>query len=173
VPETLAEAAVTTTDRDLGAALVDAVWGLRRVTRRIVRETFPQPALPPSEAELLAAVSRAKGITVNEAAQALQLAPNTVSTLVGRLVRAGLLQRRADLLDRRTARLHLTVAGQARVRQFRRHRERLLDRALRTLDDDERRALARALPAMQRLAGSLEAISAAGPAGAAGGGGGR
>jgi DNA-binding MarR family transcriptional regulator len=148
----------TTTDRDLGAALVDAVWGLRRVTRRVVRESFPEPALPPSEAELLALVSRAEGTTVNEAAQALQLAPNTVSTLVGRLARAGLLERRPDPADRRAARLHLTVAGTTRVRQFHRHREAVLARALDTLDDHERRALAAALPAMGRLADSLEAI---------------
>ena len=157
-----AGAAVPTTDRDLGAALVDAVWGLRRVTRRVVRESFPEPALPPSEAELLAAVSRAKGTSVNEAAQALQLAPNTVSTLVGRLARAGLLERRPDPADRRAARLHLTVAGHARVRQFRRHREDVLERALGTLAVDERRALAAALPAIRRLSGSLEEIAAAG-----------
>ena len=154
--------AVPTTDRDLGAALVDAVWGLRRVTRRVVRESFPEPALPPSEAELLAAVSRAKGTSVNDAAQALQLAPNTVSTLVGRLAKAGLLERRPDPADRRAARLHLTVAGHARVRQFRRHREDVLERALGTLAADERRALAAALPALGRLAGSLEEIAAAG-----------
>jgi DNA-binding MarR family transcriptional regulator len=158
----VAGVAVPTTDRDLGAALVDAVWGLRRVTRRVVRESFPEPALPPSEAELLAAVSRAKGTSVNDVAQALQLAPNTVSTLVGRLVQAGLLERRPDPADRRAARLHLTVAGHARVRQFRRHREDVLERALGTLAADERHALAAALPALRRLAGGLEEIAAAG-----------
>ncbi len=164
MPEGSAEVTATTTSRDLGVALVDAVWGLRRVTRRVVRESFPEPALPPSEAELLAAVSRAKGTSVSDAAQALQLAPNTVSTLVGRLVRAGLLERRPDPVDRRAVRLQLTVAGHARVRQFRRHREAVMERALGALDDHERRALADALPAMQRLADGLEAISTSGGA---------
>ena len=161
-PKGAGAGAVTTTDRDLGAAVIDAVWGLRRVARRVVRESFPEPALPPSEAELLAVVSRAKGTTVTEAAQALQVAPNTVSTLVGRLVTAGLLERRPDPADRRAARLHLTVAGHARVRQFRRHREAVLERALGGLGDRERRALAAALPALRSLAEGLESISAAG-----------
>jgi DNA-binding MarR family transcriptional regulator len=141
---------------------VDVVWGLRRITRRVVRESFPEPALPPSEGELLATVSRDKGLTVNEAASALQLAPNTVSTLVSRLAAAGLLERRPDPADRRAARLHLTLAGHARVRQFRRHREAVLARALHTLEDHERQALADALPAMRRLAGSLETIATGG-----------
>jgi hypothetical protein len=48
------------------------------------------------------------------------------------------------------------------VRQFRRHREAVFERALGTLADDERRALAAALPAMGRLANSLEAIGTGG-----------
>ena len=141
---------------ELGVELADAVFGFRRVTRRVVSQSFSGDVLPPSEAELLAFVGRSKGTGVGEAAQALQLAPNTVSTLVGRLVDAGLLERRADPTDGRVARLQLTSTGAARVRRWRRHRAEVLAQALDTLDDDERRALAAALAPLRRLAENME-----------------
>jgi len=144
---------------DLGAQVADAVWGFRRVARRAVRQSFPGPPLPPSEAELLAYVGRYKGVGVNDAAQALQLAPNTVSTLVGQLGRAGYLERRPDPNDRRAARLHLTVAGAARIRHWRRHRAEVLAKALESLEPAERGALAAALPALRHLAMKLEQSS--------------
>jgi DNA-binding MarR family transcriptional regulator len=144
--------------RALGVELADAVSGFRRVTRRVVRQSFPGDALPPSEAELLAFVGRSKGTGVGEAAQALQLAPNTVSTLVGRLVDAGLLERRVDPADGRAARLQLTATGTARVRRWRNHRSDVLARGLDTLDDHERAALAAALGPLRRLGEHLETL---------------
>jgi DNA-binding MarR family transcriptional regulator len=143
----------------LGIDLADAVFGFRRVAQRVVRQTFTDHLLPPSEAELLALVGRSKGVGVSEAAHALQLAPNTVSTLVSRLVDAGLLERRPDPADGRVARLQLTSAGSARVRRWRTHRAATLARALDTLDDDERAALASALRPLRRLSESLDTIA--------------
>jgi DNA-binding MarR family transcriptional regulator len=144
---------------ELGVALADAVFGFRRVARRVVRETFESDdPLPPSEAELLALVGRAKGTSVRHAAQTLQLAPNTVSTLVSRLVESGLLDRSVDPADGRAAQLQLTPAGSARVRRWRRHRAMILSRALDALGDDERAALANALTPLSRLTEHLDAL---------------
>jgi DNA-binding MarR family transcriptional regulator len=108
----------------------------------------------------LAFVGRTKGASVNETARALLLAPNTVSTLVGRLVNAGLLERRPDLDDRRSVRLHLTAAGSARVRAWRRHRTELLERALAALDAEDVQDLQRALRAIDRLTNAIENLDA-------------
>ena len=148
----------------LGVELADAVFGFKRAAQRVVRQTFTSDnPLPVSEAELLALVGRSKGTGVSEAAHALQLAPNTVSTLVSRLVDAGLLERRPDPADGRVARLQLTNAGSARVRRWRSHRAALLARALDTLDDHERAALAAALDPLRRLSQSLDAIAPESP----------
>lgn len=142
----------------LGLELADAVFGFRRVARRVVRQTFADRVLPPSEAELLALVGRSKGTSVRDAAHALQLAPNTVSTLVSRLVGAGLLERHADPTDGRATRLQLTAEGAARVRRWRRHRAEMLSRALDALDATERTALAAALAPLHHLTESLDAL---------------
>ena len=92
----------------LGVELADAVFGFRRVTRRVVRQSFSGDVLPPSEAELLAFVGRSKGTGVGEAAQALQLAPNTVSTLKGNVkITQGTLVLTGD-----TAMIHLDADSQ-------------------------------------------------------------
>jgi DNA-binding MarR family transcriptional regulator len=149
-----------TVDRTaLGVELADAVFGFRRVARRVVRQTFTSDTpLPPSEAEVLALVGRSKGTSVREAAHALQLAPNTVSTLVSRLVEAGLLERRVDPADGRAVQLQLTADGTARVRRWRRHRAATLTRALDALDDDERAALSHALAPLRHLTGNLDSL---------------
>ena len=158
-------AADRTDDRTaLGVELADAVFGFKRTAHRVVRQTFSSDnPLPPSEAELLALVGRSKGTGVSEAAHALQLAPNTVSTLVSRLVEAGLLERRPDPADGRVARLQLTSAGAARVRRWRSHRAAILERALDTLDDHERAALSAALDPLRHLIESLDTMVPEGP----------
>jgi DNA-binding MarR family transcriptional regulator len=146
-----------------GGELADAVQAFRRVLRRAVRSSFPDPPLPPSEAELLALVGRDPDVSVNEAAGVMQLAPNSVSTLVGRLVALGLLERRVDPDDRRAARLRLTVAGDARVQAWRRHRDGVVRGAVDRLSVADRRALATALPVLRRLSAALEAEEARPP----------
>src|SRR5687768_11565403 len=142
----------------LGVDLADTVFGFRRVTRRAVLQSFSGDVLPPSEAELLVFVGRSKGTGVGEAAQALQLAPNTVSTLVGRLVEAGLLERRADPADGRAARLRVTSSGAARVRRWRRHRAEVLAQGLDTLDEGERATLSAALAPLRKLTENMEGL---------------
>jgi DNA-binding MarR family transcriptional regulator len=93
---------------------------------------------------------------VQEAAGALRLAPNTVSTLVNKLVSAGLLERRRDRRDGRAARLHLTRAAVQRIAAWRDRRQTLVAQAMGTLAAADREAIATALPALHRLVDALE-----------------
>jgi DNA-binding MarR family transcriptional regulator len=84
-----------------GEELMRVVGQLRRSVRRRVRQDWPHAPLPETHLELLRLVHDRPGLRVQEAAGALRLAPNTVSTLVNRLVAAGLLERRRDRRDGR------------------------------------------------------------------------
>ena len=75
------------------SALLNAIGIVRRTVRRAARRPGEQEPLPPAQSELLRLAADRPGITVADAAQELRLAPNTVSTLVGRLTAAGLLDR--------------------------------------------------------------------------------
>ncbi len=125
--------------------------GLRYHTRA-QREAL---AITQSEGELLRLLDRRPGIRVHDAASELGIASNSVSTLVRQLARAGLLERTADPLDGRAACLRLSPLAAEWVTQLGNAREQTLERALASLDEQDRRQLEEALPAMARLAKAI------------------
>ena len=137
--------------------LLAAISLLRRTTRRAVRRVWQAEPLPPAQSELLRLAASRPGITVADAAHELQLAPNTVSTLVGRLTGAGLLRRGRSASDGRTALLTATEHGQRRLAAYRDLRAELAGSALARLSAADRRALAAAVPALLRLADGMAA----------------
>ena len=130
---------------------------LARVARRAVRRSSQLPALPDAQVEVLRVVEASPGIGTGRVAEQLQLVPNTVSTLVGELVTAGLLTRERDEADRRAARLRLTATAQERLEQWGAVRDQVVSAALAQLDPRERQALADALPAVRHLLAVLDA----------------
>jgi DNA-binding MarR family transcriptional regulator len=136
---------------DLAKVLARIGRGLRYKTRA-VREALD---VTHSEGELLRLVERRPGIRVQDAANELGIASNSVSTLVKQLTRNGLVERASDPLDGRAACLWLTPLSQAWVTRVGSAREAAIGRALETLDDSERAVLEAALPAMARLSKAI------------------
>jgi DNA-binding MarR family transcriptional regulator len=136
--------------------LLEAVGSLRRQLRRRVGRPWPVTELTGSQIELVRLVRREPGIPVSEAAERLGVAANTVSTLVRQLTDAGLLRREADAADRRVGRLHVTAAARHRIEGWRDRRAEAVTRALDRLGDDDRRVLAQAAPALERLVAVLQ-----------------
>ncbi len=139
------------------AELLGAISIVRRTVRRATRQAWQQDPLPPAQSELLRLAADRPGITVADAAQELRLAPNTVSTLVGRLTAAGLLDRARGETDGRTALLTVTDKARQRIAEFRDLRSELAARALAGLSRADQEALAAATPALRRLAELMEA----------------
>jgi DNA-binding MarR family transcriptional regulator len=140
----------------LAADVLAAVSAIRRVGRRAARSAWPAEPLPSAQSELLRLAAARPGISVAEAAHELRLAPNTVSTLVGRLTAAGLLGRTRAVSDRRSVRLKVTRKGTGRIAERRDLRAELAARALDRLTPGDRQALAEAVPVMLRFAAQLE-----------------
>lgn len=86
---------------------------LTRTVNRIWEETFQRLGLPPSHAYLLRLVLGEPGITQKHVAQALGLAPSTVTRFVDALAAKGLLERGPNAADARESALYPTAAGQA------------------------------------------------------------
>jgi len=149
-------------DRDQVAAataaeLFTAISVIRRAARRSTRQVWTQQPLPPAQSEVLRLAAARPGLTVADAAQELRLAPNTVSTLVGRLAEAGLLTREKSAQDGRTVRLSATDRARRRLAEFRDLRAELAGRALEQMTAADRQVLAAAGPALLRLAERMEA----------------
>lgn len=144
-------------DADMESVIVDfqdTVIALRRVTRRVALSGIPE--LPSSETELMVLVDEFRGISVSQAARIMQVSPNTVSTLIRSLVGRGLIERRSNPSDKRLALLHLTAAGNERMRNVRSRRAELMANAMLSLDKGDRKAIADVIPAMRNLLGKLK-----------------
>jgi DNA-binding MarR family transcriptional regulator len=148
--------AVPRTPAQAAADLFTAISVIRRTARRAARQAWAQQPLPPAQSELLRLAVARPGLTVADAAQELRLAPNTVSTLVGRLTEAGLLSREKSPQDGRTALLTVTDKAQQRLAEFRDLRAELAGQALGRLTAQDQQALACAVPALLRLSDEME-----------------
>lgn len=142
--------------QELAAEVLTAISAVRRVARRVARSAWQAEPLPSAQSELLRLAAAQPGIRVADAARELRLAPNTVSTLVGRLTAAGLLDRSRAPSDGRSVRLTVTSAGARRIAEWRDLRAELAGRALDRLTPADRQSLAGAVPALLRLAAQLE-----------------
>jgi DNA-binding MarR family transcriptional regulator len=137
--------------------LLTQVGVIRRVARRAVRQAVDGDPLPPARSELLRLANRSPGISVADAARELGLAPNSVSTLVSKLTRDGLLRRDRGESDGRSAELRITAAGMERIARWRDIRVEYTARAMARLDPADQQAIGDALPALARLAAGMEA----------------
>ena len=88
---------------------------------------------------------------ITELAESEGIAQPTVTTLVGRLERDGLVERRADPATRAPCSSHLTQTGLERLDAMRAAREAVLEKRLAALTEHEREVLANALPVLDKL----------------------
>ena len=142
-------------EADFPEELADTLVRIQRLIRRRLRGGLTAPRLRGAEVELLRLVEARPGVGISDAARALHLAGNTVSTLVNQLVRDGYLTRETDPADRRAARLRLTEAAEKRLKDWRQRRAELVGRQLSRLDEADRATLRAALPALRKLAVTL------------------
>jgi DNA-binding MarR family transcriptional regulator len=136
--------------------LLEAVSAIRRAVRRRVSRPVELSVLTGAQLELVRLLRREPGVSIADAAARLRVAPNTVSTLVGQLSDAGVVERRTDEVDRRVVRLTLNPGIRRRVDAVRDRRLDALGEAMSRLSPDERRLLDEATPVLLRLADELQ-----------------
>lgn len=104
--------------RELSLAFVEAALAASRHARRAANSSVPADRTQP-QLQLARVIDENPGTSVQGAATALSLAPNTISTLVGQLVDAGWVERHTAPNDRRVVQLHLTSTGAREMRAWR------------------------------------------------------
>lgn len=141
-------------------ALADVVARLRRAMRRAARLSDPTNTLSVAQLELLSSLAEHPGARPGHLARLLQLAPNSVTTLVNGLQARQLLARSGSDTDRRAVSLVLTPAGERAVRQWQGTNAAILSRALQQLPSSTRALVSSALPGLSDLVEEIEAIEA-------------
>ena len=127
---------------------------LRIAVARLARKLRQQNvgSLGPTSDAALASIEREGPLTLGELAAIEQIAPPSVTRLIGKLEDAGFVERRFDQRDRRVCRVEVTEAGRRQVVDNRRRRHEWLAGRLEQLPDADRVRIAQALDVLERLA---------------------
>jgi MarR family transcriptional regulator for hemolysin len=120
--------------RRLPPLLRRAWYGLNQTFRRRISHLD----LTPDQFTVMRTLLETGGITQRELTQMMSSDPNTVASLLERMERAGLLERRPHEKDRRARRLHLQPAGKRKYHQAREIAVALQTELLRVLPERKR-----------------------------------
>ena len=120
-----------------------------RTARRLRQQA--EPGLSPSLTSALSSIDRHGPLTPSELAARERIQRPTATQLLGRLEAAGLVQRAADPVDRRSFLVSTTPAGRQLLAAQRTRKDAYLARRLDTLDHTDRATLARAAELLERL----------------------
>lgn len=108
---------------------------VNRLQRRLRQESLG--GLSPAQASALGSVSRHGNPTLGELAALEQVQPPSMTRIVASLAEAGMVTRTADARDRRSARVHITPAGERALAHMRTRKNAFLLRRLGELGPDE------------------------------------
>ena len=97
-------------------------------------------------------VKEQPGVTAGELANRLSVTPPTISGIVDRLVKLGLIRRDDDSADRRLVRNHLTEIGQASCTRIERGAEVFVRRIMIELNERDLEQLINGMKALARAA---------------------
>ena len=133
-----------------------------RLIRRAVRADPPLPLVPYAQVEVLRVLEDTPDLSVRGVADVLQLAPNTVSTLVRALVEVGYV--RQDPGPGRSTRLRLTATARDVIDVWDDRRAIVLQTVLGRLTEADRAAIGAAVEPLLRLQEELERALQGAPA---------
>jgi DNA-binding MarR family transcriptional regulator len=122
---------------------------IARLARRLRQQDHT--GLGPTMTATLASIAKHGGPTHGELAAIEQVAPPTITAVVDKLEKLGLVTREADSSDRRVTRVRVTPSGLDQLDEVRNRRTSWLAFRLTALTDDERRRLADAADVLAKL----------------------
>ncbi|MDQ6803465.1 MAG: MarR family transcriptional regulator [Actinomycetota bacterium] len=139
---------------------IDTAARLRASIGKLSRRLRPTAAgaaagLTPTRISVLFTIARRGPIRLSELAEEEGLNPTMLSRVIADFADSSLVTRVCDPDDRRAALVQATAAGRKLCARMRAERTDVLEVALAALDDDERRAVERALPVLEQLAHGL------------------
>ena len=151
---------------EASAAVFRAFGSALRLHRQFMVRRLGESDVHPGQAACLNVLAHRDGIAQRDLAEAMHIAPPTLSRMLQSMERNGLVERRDDASDQRLTRVHMTAAGRDLAREMRAALADHIPVAVADLSREERVELARLLDKLSAsIARSLE--SGAGGAGGA------
>jgi len=131
--------------REIAVGLIDVA----RLLRTYADQRARQFGISRAQWTVLMRLDRFEGLKQSELAEVLDLQPISLTRLLDRLAKNGLIERRPDPHDRRANRLYLTPAARPLLKQLSGLGEDVMTTVLGKLDDAARERLMRDLDAIK------------------------
>lgn len=129
--------------------IVSTIVTLARLIRTEADKRARAHGMTRAQWTILISLKRQPGLVQKELAEVLEVEPITVARLVDRLEARGMVERRADPMDRRCWRLHLTAEAQPLMAEIDAQLDQLSGIVTEGLDPPTQALVARAVAAMR------------------------
>jgi DNA-binding MarR family transcriptional regulator len=137
--------------------LLRVLWALDHALNAKSKKMGATLGVTGPQRTVLRLVALTPGISSGELAELLHLHPSTLTGVLERLVRRGLLERKRDPFDARRALLRVTAAGQRLLQ----HRKGTIEEVVRmALQKESKTSVRTAMEVLQRITSALDDTSA-------------
>ena len=116
--------------------------------RRLMAHSVSTHEIPPSQAHALREIGHAAGITQRDLAERMRISRPTLTVMLQKMEKAGLVERVADDADQRFTHLHLTAEGAAQHKRMHGVMGEIVSGVMGPLSEVDRAELARLLDLM-------------------------
>lgn len=130
---------------ELSADVFRAFLGTLRLHRRLMMQALADQGVHHGQAMCLRLLAVNDGITQRDMAEALHVAPPTLTRMLHSMQKAGLIRRSPDAADQRLTRVELTSDGRAEELRMRAAAADYVNATVATLPEADRRELVRLL----------------------------
>lgn len=113
--------------------------------RQLMARRFAGTGMHPAQGICLREVAHHEGITQRDLAERLHMARPTVTVMVQKMEKSGLIERRADTADQRYTRIYLSEAGHKAHEAMHRELERVVAETVEPLSERDQEELERLL----------------------------
>jgi DNA-binding MarR family transcriptional regulator len=142
---------------DLSFDVFRALMQTLKLNGRLLMKTMASQGGHPGQAGCLWAIGAREDISQRELAELVNVAPPTVTAMLQKMERSGLIERRVDEDDQRITRIRLTETGRALDRDLRIAHGHYLHETIGRMSETDRRELARLLGALsENIASALD-----------------
>jgi len=134
--------------RPLPYQVFGAFHQLMHASRQLMARRLSERGAHPGQTFCLRELAREDGIAQRDLAERLNVARPTVTVMLQKMERAGLIERRSDEQDQRFVRIYLTEQGRALNDEMRRQLDEMIADVIAPLAEEDQRELVRLLGAL-------------------------
>jgi DNA-binding MarR family transcriptional regulator len=130
---------------ELSWRVFGALHRVMQSQRRFMTQVMADREIMPAQALCMRVLGHHDGVTQRDLAELLEVSRPTVTVMVQRLEKSGLVERRVDETDQRFTRIYLTEAGWTAHEEMHGVLNDFIERAIGSLADEDQRELDRLL----------------------------